>query len=125
MNTGTLIGLLVAFPIGWAMFSLPMLYYIKSEGHKHYKKNLKVYPYLSYPFYKKLFLLGLRGAVSKLTIVITFAFNIITAIGIILSIVLLIHYNTYLAYCNRAIAGVYLVLLLSKGAMNITDMPKL
>ena len=101
MDMGTLIGLLFVFPVVWAIFSLPILYYIKSEGRKHYKKNLKVYPYLSYPFYKKIFLLGLRGVVNRLTIVITFALNIITIICIGFCVALLIHYNIYVGYCFR------------------------
>ncbi len=125
MDTGTLIGLLFVFPILWAIFSLPILYYIKVEGRKHYKKNLKDYPYLSYPFYKKIFLLGLRGVVNKITIVITFALNIITLLCIVLCIVLLIHYNIYVGYCFRAVAGAQLVLALIKGFLHLANMPKL
>ncbi|MCH5154090.1 MAG: hypothetical protein J1F71_02645 [Clostridiales bacterium] len=125
MDKGTLIGVLFVFPIAWAMFSLPILYYIKAEGRKHYKKNKKVYPYLSYPFYKKIFLLGLRGAVNKITIVVTFAFNIITVIGMVLCIVLLIHFNIYVSYCLRAAAGAEILLALLKAFLHFTDMPKL
>ena len=125
MDTGTLIAILFVIPITWALFSLPWLYYIKAEGRKHYKKNKKVYPYLSYPFYKKIFLLGLRGAVNKITIVVTFALNIMTLLGMVLCIVLLIHFNIYVDYCSRAAAGAVLLLAFLKGFLHFTDMPKL
>lgn len=125
MDTGTLIAMLFVIPIIWAMFSLPILYIIKTEGHKHYKKNKKVYPYLSYPFYKKIFLLGLRGAINKITIVVTFALNIITLLCMVLCIVLLIHFNIYVSYCFRAGIGAELLLALLKGFLHLTDMPKL
>ncbi len=125
MDIGTLIALLFVCPILWALFSLPILYYIKAEGRKHYKKNKKVYPYLNYPFYKKIFLLGLRGVVNKITIIVTFAFNIITLLCLVLCITLLIHFNIYVSYCFRAVAGAQLLLALLKAVLHVADMPKL
>ncbi len=125
MDRTALIILLVVVPLVWAMFSLPFLYYIKAEGRKHYKKNLKVYPYLSYPFYKKIFLLGLRGAVSKIIIVLTFVINIITLLLIILGIVQLVFLNVYLDYFLRAMLLIYWILLLLKTILFAYNMPKL
>ena len=124
MDKGTLIGLFFVFPVAWAMFSLPWLYYIKAEGRKHYKKNKELYPYFNYPFYKKMFLLGLRGVVNKFTVVITFAVNIITVLCMALCIALLIHYNVYLGYCLRAGAGGVWILLLLKAILHLIDVPK-
>ncbi len=125
MDRITLIIILVVVPLTWAMFSLPFLYYIKSEGRKHYKKNLKVYPYLSYPFYKKIFLLGLCGAVKKFIIVLTFMINIITILLIILDIVQIVFLNIYLDYFLRAMLGIFLVLVLLKTILFAYNMPKL
>ncbi len=125
MDRTTLIIILVVIPLAWAMFSLPFLYYIKAEGRKHYNKNLKVYPYLSYPFYKKIFLLGLQGAVNKFIIVLTFMINIITSLLIILGVVQLVFLNVYLDYILRAMLGVYWVLLLLKSILFAYNMPKL
>lgn len=125
MDTGTLIGLLFVFPIVWVMFSLPILYYIKSEGRKHWKKNKEIYPYFSYPFFKKMFLLGLRGEINKATIIVTFAVNIVTILCMVLCVVLLIHFNIYVSYCFRAVTGAQLILVILKGILHYTDMPKL
>ena len=125
MDTITLIVILFVVTLTWALFSLSLLYYIKAEGRKHYKKNKEIYPYFSYPLYKRMFLLGLRGTVSKFIIILTFAVNIITLLCLVLCIVLLIHFNIYVSYCFRAAVGIQLILLLLKTILLVFDMPKL
>lgn len=80
---------------------------IRVEAKKKYNKNVKTYPYFSYPFYKRLFLLGLKKALSLVVVVLTF----IAHISVILTIASCICWfclasKTVADLCLRVLAGI-------------------
>lgn len=105
---------LIFFLMGWLIYTIPFLAYIRLEAKSKLNKNEEIYPYFHYPLFKKLFLLGLKGAVNTIVVVITFVFNISIMIFSIVSIWQLIAPNIYISYCCRALAGIYLVSLMLK-----------
>lgn len=50
--------------------------HIRYKAKKKWNKNVKTYPYFKSNFFKKLFLIGLKGALSPYVIVFTFISNI-------------------------------------------------
>ncbi len=75
--------IVIFFPIVWGLFTGLLMIHIRLDAKKKWHKNEKMYPYFHYPFYKKIFLLGLNGAVNKLVVIATFIFNISIIILII------------------------------------------
>ena len=70
-------------------------------------------------FYKKIFLLGLKGCINRLVVISTFILNISLLILIGLSIWYLISPNIYLAYILRITVGVYGISILLKSGLHI------
>ena len=98
---------LIILPIMWVLFTIPLMINIRYEARKKYRKNEKKYPYFHYPVYKKLFLLGLRGALNTSVVVMTFIFNISLVLCMVFGIWEIISGNLIISYCFRAVLGVY------------------
>ena len=84
--------ILIICVVFWLAYSGILMVHIRLEAKKKWKENEENYPYFHYPFYKKIFLLGLKGCINRLVVISTFILNISLLILIGLSIWLsLIH----------------------------------
>lgn len=104
---------IIIFIILWLFFSLTMMLHIRLCAKKKWNKNFNNYPYFSNPFYKKFFLLGLKGALQSIVVYLTFVCNISVPILLILGISYTIVPNLIISYCLRiiiAISGIALLL---------------
>lgn len=112
-NIDVLLGIIL-LSICWLIFSVLILLHIRAEAKKKWHKNEEIYPYFHYPFYKKIFLLGLKGAISFSNVIATFLFNISLIVLLVSGIWYLIAPNTILMFIYRIDCGVYLVAFLLK-----------
>lgn len=97
----------------WATFVF--MVHIRLEAKKKWNKNQKLYPYFHYPFYKKIFFFGLKGAFSRVNVVLTFIAHIGTILTLIFCVLVCCFQNiAVMSYCFRAIMGVELLLLLAR-----------
>ena len=104
----TIIGF-VAICCLWIMLIFPIMRDIRYQAKKKWHKNEKKYPYFHYPFYKKLFLLGLNGALSKVVVVMRFLLNITVILITILTVLYLALPLLIISYILRALYGAFLV----------------
>lgn len=96
-------------------FTFLIMLHIRLEAKKKWNKYQKIYPYFHYPFYKKIFFLGLKGAFSRVNVVLTFIAHITTIIALIFCMLVCCFQNiATMSYCFRAVAGVGLILLLAR-----------
>ena len=107
----TIIGF-VAICCLWIMLIFPIMRDIRYQAKKKWHKNEKKYPYFHYPFYKKLFLLGLNGALSKVVVVMRFLLNITVILITILTVLYLALPLLIISYILRALYLVFVVFLL-------------
>lgn len=104
----TIIGF-VAICCLWIMLIFPIMRDIRYRAKKKWHKNEKKYPYFHYPFYKKLFLLGLNGALSKVVVVMRFLLNITVILITVLTVLYLALPLLIISYILRALYGAFLV----------------
>ena len=95
MNIFEEIIVLLMMVLFWLFISALIMGDIRYRAKKKWHKNEKKYPYFHYPFYKKLFLLGLNGALSKVVVVMKFLLNI----TVIISYILRALYGAFLVFC--------------------------
>lgn len=100
-----LIGLIAIF-IGHSLFSAIIMAHIRASAKKKWKKNVVNYPYFTYPFFKKFFLLGLNGALNSFIVVLTFILNISMFLLIACCVWIAIESNIVISYIYRVILGV-------------------
>ncbi len=104
---------LIAILIGHIIISAIMMAHIRICAKKKWNKNLKCYPYFTYPILKKIFLLGLKGALNKFIVVLTFILHITIMLLIACCIWIAVEPNIIISYIYRGILGVnWLVFLL-------------
>ena len=60
----------------WFFFTGIMILCIYSAASKKFDKNKEKYAFFTYPFYKKIFLLGLKGVLNPIVVIATFLTNI-------------------------------------------------
>lgn len=89
-----------------SFISALMMIHIRLEAKKKWNKNVKSYPYFTYPIYKKIFLLGLKGALNKFIVILTFILNITIMLLIACCIWIAIEPNLVISYVHRVIVGV-------------------
>lgn len=94
----------------WVTFLF--MVHIRLEAKKKWNKNQKLYPYFHYPFYKKIFFLGLKGAFSRVNVLLTFVTHIATILSIIFCVWMCITQNIAISYCSRISSGIGLALFL-------------
>ena len=104
----TIIGF-VAICCLWIMLIFPIMRDIRYRAKKKWHKNEKKYQYFHYPFYKKLFLLGLKGALSKVVVVMRFLLNITVILITVLTVLYLALPLLIISYILRALYGAVLV----------------
>lgn len=88
--------------------------HVRLEAKKKWNKNEKLYPYFNYSIFKKIFLLGLKGALNRFIVVLTFIAHIATLLMIVFCVLVCCLQNIALAYCFRVLCGVELFLMLSR-----------
>lgn len=93
--------------LSWLFFSILFMVHIRVEAKKKWNKNVNSYSYFSYPIYKKIFLLGLKGALNPIVVVVSFILNLSIIILIALGIWNLISPNIYVLYALRVVVGIY------------------
>ena len=111
--TDTLI-VLIVFTVNWFFFSFIILIHIKLCAKKKWKKNEEKYPYFKYPLYKKIFLIGLKGALNPVVVVSTFILNISEILFIIFAVWFMIAPNIIISYIIRVLSGIFVVSFLLK-----------
>ncbi len=99
--------IVIVLSLVWLLYTWLIMFHIKYTAKKKLNKNKEAYSYFHYPFYKKLFLLGLKGCLSTSIVISTFILNISVLLLLSLGIWHLISPNIYLAYCLRIIVGIY------------------
>lgn len=104
----------ILFVSVWLFFSALIMLYIKFEAKKKWKKNVKLYPYFSYPFYKKIFLFGLKGALNPIVVIVTFILNVSVILLVTFGMWELISPNILVTYILRIIVGIYGVSFFSR-----------
>ena len=70
------------------------------------EKNNKEYPYFHYPLLKKYFLLGLKGALNPIIVVLTFILHISAFLMIIGCILIVISPSLVISYFFRVSLGI-------------------
>ena len=96
-------------------FTFLFMVHIRLEAKEKWNKNQKLYPYFHYPFYKKIFFLGLKGAFSRINVVLTFIAHIATILALIFFVLVCCCQNIYtVSYCFRMIIVVVLLLSLAR-----------
>lgn len=78
------------------------------------EKNEEKYPYFKYPLYKKIFLIGLKGALNPVVVVSTFILNISEILFIIFAVWFMIAPNIIISYIIRVLSGIFVVSFLLK-----------
>lgn len=111
MSIGEALIFMLLIPIVWFLIIGIIMIHIRVDAKKKWHKNEKTYPYFHYPFYKKIFLLGLKGAINKFVVIACFIGHISTILIFIMCIWLLVAPNIYIDYLLRALSGVWLVSL--------------
>ena len=107
---GTICALFVDF-----FYTFLFMLHIRFEAKKKWNKNKKLYPYFHYSLYKKIFFLGLKGAFSRVNVVLTFIAHIATIMALIFCVLVCCFQNiAAISYCFRGIMGVQLLLLLAR-----------
>ncbi len=114
MNIVEAIILIVFCPLIWIIVSCITMVHIRLEAKKKWNKNEKLYPYFHYPLYKKIFLLGLKGAINKLVVIATFVGHITMVLFMVFCIWELCANNIYVHYITRVLSGIFLIALLTK-----------
>ena len=112
MNIFEEIIVLLMMVLFWLFISALIMGDIRYRAKKKWHKNEKKYPYFHYPFYKKLFLLGLNGALSKVVVVMRFLLNITVILITILTVLYLALPLLIISYILRALYLVFVVFLL-------------
>ena len=92
---------------------------------KRWNKNVKTYPYFSYPAHKKIFLLGLKGALSSGATILTILQHIVTILSIAFCVWLCVSQNEIIFYCSRIICGIALLLFLLRCGWQWASPPNL
>ena len=110
----TLISMLI-FLIVWILDVLVMMGFIISKGKMKWNTNKNRYPYFSYNFIKKMFLLGLKGAVDVIGIILTFIVNISAFLTLVFGIWSMASECIVVDYCYRIVIAVWFVCFLIKG----------
>ena len=112
--TNAIVGLICSLLVDMFFTFLCMLH-IRLEAKKKWNKYQKLYPYINYSFYKKIFFLGLKGDFSRVNVVLTFIAHIGTILTLIFCVLVCCFQNiAVMSYCFRAIMGVELLLLLAR-----------
>ncbi len=106
--------IMIVFVVVFAIYSGMIMFCIDSVGYKRIDKNKKIYPYFTNPFYKKIFLLGLKGAINPLLVVSTFLLNISVLVLIITGMWNLISPNLIVSYLFLVSIGAYVISLCAK-----------
>lgn len=112
MNIFEEIIVLLMMVLFWLFISALIMGDIRYRAKKKWHKNEKKYQYFHYPFYKKLFLLGLKGALSKVVVVMRFLLNITVILITILTVLYLALPLLIISYILRALYLVFVVFLL-------------
>ena len=112
MNVFEEIIVLLMIVLLWLFISALIMGDIRYRAKKKWHKNEKKYQYFHYPFYKKLFLLGLKGALSKVVVVMRFLLNITVILITILTVLYLALPLLIISYILRALYLVFVVFLL-------------
>lgn len=112
MNIFEEIIVLLMMVLFWLFISALIMGDIRYRAKKKWHKNEKKYQYFHYPFYKKLFLLGLKGALSKVVVVMMFLLNITVILITILTVLYLALPLLIISYILRALYLVFVVFLL-------------
>lgn len=107
---------LVACLIMWAIFSGLMILAVRHNGtKKSWKKIEEIYPYFSYRFYKKIFFIGLNGAMPLSVVVLSFIVNIVLIIIVIACVWNMILMNIVASYIARICMGIFIIAILIRG----------
>lgn len=100
---------MIILVLGWSMYLVIFLSCIRIEARKRWRKNERLYPYFHYPWYKKMFLLGLKGALHPFHVVTRFMWNISMLIMLCSGICVMIFPNIIVGYICRINGGLYLI----------------
>ena len=92
--------------------TLIMMGQVRQYAKSKWNKNKSLYPYFSYPVYKKVFFVGLKGALSRSAVILTFFAHIVTILSIIFCVWMCITQNLTISYCSRISSGIGLFLFL-------------
>jgi hypothetical protein len=90
----------------WFIHTFLMQVWIRLEAKHKWHKNVRTYPYFKYPLYKKVLLLGLRGALPSTTVIINFSFTLFSFLCVVFGIWATVA-------CTDIIATIYSVVLIS------------
>ena len=116
LNLVNTIVALVACLILWAIFSGLMLLAVRHNGtKKSWKKVKENYAYFGYRFFKKVFFLGLNGAMPLGVVVLSFVVNIALIIIVMAGVWNMIIINIVASYIVRICMGLYLIAMLVRG----------
>jgi hypothetical protein len=86
-----------------------MQVWIRLEARHKWHKNVRTYPYFKYPLYKKVLLLGLRGALPSTTVIINFSLLVCTLLCLVLGIWITISPIEIICIIFRVILGLWLL----------------
>ncbi len=82
----------------WIIFTVTIMLCIHASAFKKIERNSEKYPYFTYPFYKKIFLIGLKGVISPTVVVSTFLTNLFLIVVVFLGIWNLISANIIVSH---------------------------
>lgn len=116
LNLSNSIAALVACLILWTILSGLMLFSVRHNGtKKSWKKIKEIYPYFSCRFYKKIFFIGLNGAMPLSVVVLSFIVNIVLIIIVIACVWNMILMNIVASYIARICMGIFIIAIVIRG----------
>lgn len=101
-----ILGTILVVILGDVLFSGIIMIHIHFSAKRSWKKNNKSYPYFSYPFLKKIFFLGLKGALNPAIVIFTFLMYLSAILMIIACIWIIISPSLWISYLYRCVIGI-------------------
>lgn len=108
-SVGDAIIIMVTLVLTWLLVTGLTMWAVRSAADhtKRAKSAIKKdFPYFTYPFYKKMFFMGLKGALSKVNLVFIWVSFISTILYLIISTVWLVFFNIFSANILYAVSFV-------------------
>ena len=91
--------------LGNVLFTFLIMLHIHASAKRRWNKNYKAYPYFHYSLLKKIFLLGLKGALNPIIVVLTFILHISSIFMIVGCIWIVISPGLVISYFFRVSLG--------------------
>ena len=78
---------------------------IRFSAKRKWNKNYKAYPYFHYSLYRKVFFVGLKGALNPVAVVFAFVAHIVTILVLITGIMVCFMQELIISYIFRILIG--------------------